>query len=635
MKWLGVIALTATALSSLLQCPYSKVEESFNLQATHDLYYHGLGPAIRSAREQLLTSTTKTRADSNDDRMDLLQRKEGGENAPVSIVYEYDHLQYPGVVPRTFLGPFLLSLVLKAITILLHPIIQLSNHPNVVQSLSRALLMLFNIHAHYRLAHAIDSSYPSSGTRATASAAKKGGLYFLLITASQFHIPYYMSRMLPNSFALGLITHAYTQWFYSKYHHTLILLVATTAIFRCDMLILLFTIGLTMLVQRKVTILQAIRIGILTGIISLVITVPLDSLLWIWAQSSSQIRRFLLVWPEGEVLFFNTIENKSSDYGISPWYWYFMKAIPKGMLFTLLLLPFAILRLPYLLLSWNGEDWNTTTTVVATAENGLGGKRKGGIFNLEWISFYIPIICFIGLYSILPHKEIRFIFVAFPILNVMAAKGLQSMHEAASLVLLKQRNSNDNNDLLLRQKKKNDDSTIQTNDKNEKKKKKKMLSSIVIILLFIGGVCTIIFSFIGSFVFVAVSKENYPGGHALDAFIQKMNNEEGKKVQTSLNGEEIQIYVDIASAMTGISLFGQRELTQKCPSCRITKGGYEVTNHNDDLDWKDKFDYILSEESDIDGFEVIEAIRGYPKLNVKKFSIDTRDAIFIMKKIDR
>jgi hypothetical protein len=69
--WISAALLFVSSLFDLIVCPHSKVEESFQLQATHDLYYHGIGDAIQERYSSLLNNST-------------------------SIDLPYDHLQYPG-----------------------------------------------------------------------------------------------------------------------------------------------------------------------------------------------------------------------------------------------------------------------------------------------------------------------------------------------------------------------------------------------------------------------------------------------------------------------------------------------------------------------------------------------------------
>ena len=75
--WASATFLFSRSLFDLIICPHSKVEESFQLQATHDLYYYGIGHAVQYQYNRLWNTT-------------------------MSSALQYDHLQFPGGKLRTF-----------------------------------------------------------------------------------------------------------------------------------------------------------------------------------------------------------------------------------------------------------------------------------------------------------------------------------------------------------------------------------------------------------------------------------------------------------------------------------------------------------------------------------------------------
>ena len=512
------------------------------------------------------------------------------------------------VVPRTCLGPLILASISKVIQFILFPVIG-ELHPDVVQYLVRLILSLLNIHAFSRLAYHLDSTSTSTSTMATSTKHLNNknhsllGNYFLIICACQFHIPFYCSRTLPNIFSMWTITHAYADWFqgqlliHEENNHYYIYrsaawIVSSIVLFRCDMIILLFTVGLSMLIQGQMTIPRAIITGIVSGVCSLILTVVMDSIFW---------QR--LVWPEGEVLFFNTVENKSSEWGIMPYHWYWTSALPKAMLLTIFLIPFSFLHIPeWILCIMQSISLPTSSSNIVSFPPLFIPMDKGHPCRLGILPFLIPILAFIGLYSILPHKEVRFLFPALAMLNIAAACGITRLHQFF---------------IRMRETKETKHESVERNQKNK---------SMTSLFLFACGITTIAITFIGSLLFLWISSYNYPGGEALYKLQRYIEHHPNVNNSTS-----IKVHIDVASAMTGVSLFGQRSAEYNLSNMgqwTFSKAGYEEDNSNQ-MNKLSNITHLLCENAKVEGYHTIGVAQGYPRFNWRKGRIETNDAIFL------
>ena len=336
--------IPVTVLVHLVFSPSTKVEESFGLQATHDILTYGI-PWF---------SGNQTTID------------------------QYDHVEFSGSVPRTFVGPLALAGASW-------PFIRLWKDIDR-QVIVRGVLGLFN---------SICLLWFRSGV--VDVFGRGSGNWFVIFTASQFHLMYYASRTLPNFFAFGLTTIAlhdllplstnlHSEPSMRRYHHALMLLTAVGVVFRSELALLLGSHTLYLLIQRRIEadpLEDILPFGLVGALIGLGISVPIDSYFW-------QKRP---IWPELTGFLYNFLAGKSSDWGVSPFYYYFTSSIPR--------------------LLFNPITYNLCIPITFAVPS-LRKKMRDILF---------PNLFFVFLYSFQPHKEWRFIVYIIPPVTAVVSAG--------------------------------------------------------------------------------------------------------------------------------------------------------------------------------------------------------------------
>ncbi|VVC30835.1 Hypothetical protein CINCED_3A017881 [Cinara cedri] len=366
------------------------------------------------------------------------------------------------------------------------------------------------------------------------------GNWFLIITSTQFHVMYYSSRPLPNIMAFPLVMIAISSWITGKYKTLIWSSAAAILIFRSELVIYLGIILLIELFYKRLTILRGLKIGFVAAIVVLTTSVIIDSIFW---------RR--LVWPEGEVLFFNTILNKSSQWGTQPFLWYFYSAIPRGIGFSLCFIPL------------------------------------GMIYDIRVTRLVLPALMFVLIYSILPHKELRFIIYVFPVLNISAASYCNRIWQT----------------------------------RFKPKGLKNLIALVFCISHIIGNLTfTIILS--------SAAIQNYPGGHAMLTL---------HKVEHKNLNANYSIHIDNLPAQTGVTRFTQLSNQWTYSKKEHLKPGCEElmsfthlvigSSHRDNeemLPYKHSHHILFS----VSGFSYVSLnYNTFPPLKIK-----TKTQIFVLKK---
>jgi len=222
--------------------------------------------------------------------------------------------------------------------------------------------------------------------------------FFLLFTASQFHLQFYLSRTLPNFLALPLVIAGLTQLISTdaptatsesssrRIQLGIGLLIAAGIIARSEigfLCAIILLVDIVLSPSPKEYLLTVLPAGVVSAVAATAATVTVDTKLWSCPS-----------FPELEALLFNVVEGHASDWGVQPWYYYLL-SLPK-----LLLNPLS----PMLLASSVLITYYTSISLLTTLR------------QLRYL-LVVPVL-FVSALSLLDHKEWRFIIYIVPLLTI-------------------------------------------------------------------------------------------------------------------------------------------------------------------------------------------------------------------------
>ncbi|KAJ2776875.1 alpha-1,6- mannosyltransferase [Coemansia javaensis] len=324
-------ALAAAVALSAVCVPYTKVEESFFVQAVHDvLRWRG------------------------------------------RLASDFDHLEFPGVVPRSFVGPL-------AIAALVYPAQAALGAEGIrAQVLARVALGWLVVWANSRLRAEVGRVF-----------GRRAARWYGVFCVCQFHYTFWTSRMLGNTLALAPVLLAQSHWLRclwpnsgststAQRQRSFQIMVAILA-FACVVLrfdVAVFAAAMAASGAAGAT-WRAVRTAAAAALISAALTLAVDSYYW---QTG-------WMWPELRVFWFNAVQGRSAEWGTAPAHYYLTHSIPRLLLGAL---PLACV----------GAASDTRAAGLAAA-----------------------CAAAIAVFSANAHKEWRFILPAVPVLNVCAAAG--------------------------------------------------------------------------------------------------------------------------------------------------------------------------------------------------------------------